>query len=78
MIPEERQSAVAHALRTAFGTTEYEDLRPLFRRYAAVTKVYPRNDDLVASHNDVKPENIVFDGDRVWLVDWEVAFLNDR
>lgn len=50
----------------------------LFRRYAAVTKVYPRNDDLVASHNDLKPENIVFDGDRVWLVDWEAAFLNDR
>jgi hypothetical protein len=26
----------------------------------------------------LKPENILFDGSRVWLVDWEAAFLNDR
>ncbi len=51
----------------------------LFRRYAFVVKVYPRNDsDLVASHNDLKPQNIRFDGNRIWLVDWESAFLNDQ
>jgi Ser/Thr protein kinase RdoA (MazF antagonist) len=51
----------------------------LFRRYADLMKVYPRNDaELVASHNDVKPQNMVFDGERLWLVDWEAAFLNDR
>jgi hypothetical protein len=51
----------------------------LFRRYAEVVKVYPRNDsDLVASHNDLKPQNISFDGERLWLVDWESAFLNDE
>ncbi len=50
----------------------------LFRGYAAVVRVYPRHDaDLVASHNDLKPQNIVFDGERLWLVDWEAAFLND-
>ena len=50
----------------------------LFRLYASVTRVYPRNDaDLVSSHNDLKPENILFDGNQVWLVDWEAAFLND-
>ncbi len=50
----------------------------LFRRYADVRKVYPRHDTaLVASHNDLKPQNMVFDGDRVWLVDWESAFRND-
>jgi thiamine kinase-like enzyme len=32
----------------------------------------------VSCHNDSKPENIVFDGQRPWLVDWEAAFLNDR
>lgn len=46
--------------------------------YARVTAVYPRHDDLVASHNDIKPDNVLFDGRRVWLVDWEAAFLNDR
>jgi thiamine kinase-like enzyme len=51
----------------------------LFRRYADVQKVYPRDDtELVASHNDLKPQNILFDGNRIWLVDWESAFLNDQ
>jgi len=44
-----------------------------------VAKVYPRNEaELVSSHNDLKPENVLFDGERVWLVDWEASFLNDR
>ena len=31
------------------------------------------------SHNDLfKPDNILFDGARLWLVDWEAAFQNDR
>jgi thiamine kinase-like enzyme len=51
----------------------------LFRQYEPVKSVYPCNSsDLVACHNDLKPENFLFDGDRVWLVDWEAAFLNDR
>jgi aminoglycoside phosphotransferase (APT) family kinase protein len=51
----------------------------LFGRYEDVRRVYPRDDaQLVACHNDLKPENIRFDGTRVWLVDWEAAFLNDR
>ncbi len=50
----------------------------LFDRYAPVSGVYPRDSEMVASHNDLKPENVLFDGGRVWLVDWEAAFLNDR
>jgi len=52
----------------------------LFDRYAQVAAVYPHHDaDMVSSHNDLfKPDNILFDGHRVWLVDWEAAFLNDR
>jgi thiamine kinase-like enzyme len=52
----------------------------LFARYAQVAAVYARHDaDMVSSHNDLfKPDNILFDGDRIWLVDWEAAFLNDR
>lgn len=51
----------------------------LFEHYARVAGVYRHRDsDMVSSHNDLKPENIVFDGERVWLVDWEAAFLNDR
>jgi len=51
----------------------------VFRRYADIVKVYPRNEsELVASHNDLKPQNMRFDGNHIWLVDWESGFLNDE
>jgi thiamine kinase-like enzyme len=51
----------------------------VFTRYARVAIAYPREGpDMVSSHNDLKPENTLFDGRQVWLVDWEAAFLNDR
>jgi aminoglycoside phosphotransferase (APT) family kinase protein len=54
-----------------------ETEQPL-RLYARLASVYPRHDsEWVSCHNDLKPENILSDGDRVWLVDWEAAFLND-
>lgn len=56
---------------------EYDEF---FARYAEIAAVYPHDDiEMVSSHNDLfKPDNILFDGQRVWLVDWEAAFLNDR
>ena len=32
---------------------------------------------LVSCHNDPNLRNILFDGERVWLIDWEMAFRND-
>ncbi|HEY9219268.1 MAG TPA: phosphotransferase [Phenylobacterium sp.] len=32
---------------------------------------------LVSSHNDVNPGNVIFDGERLWLIDWETAYRND-
>lgn len=32
---------------------------------------------LGASHNDLNPGNILFDGTRLWIVDWESAWQND-
>jgi hypothetical protein len=56
------------------------DTEELLARYAQLAAVYPHHDpDIVSSRNDLfKPDNILFDGDRVWLVDWEAAFGNDR
>jgi aminoglycoside phosphotransferase (APT) family kinase protein len=56
------------------------DSEEFFARYAELAAVYPHDDaEMVSSNNDVfKPDNILFDGQRVWLVDWEAAFLNDR
>ncbi|CAN5126997.1 hypothetical protein BH10PSE6_BH10PSE6_34550 [soil metagenome] len=31
----------------------------------------------VSSHNDPVPGNILFDGTRLWLIDWESAYRND-
>src|SRR5882757_615732 len=32
---------------------------------------------LVSSHNDSIPSNILFDGERLWMIDWESAYRND-
>jgi len=52
----------------------------LLNRYQQVAAVYSRLDaDPAPSHNDLfKPDNMLFDGNRLWLVDWEAAFQNDR
>lgn len=52
--------------------------RDFFRGYAEASSVYPQRSEMVACHNDLKSDNILFDGATIWLVDWEAAFLNDR
>ncbi|HEX5379872.1 MAG TPA: phosphotransferase [Phenylobacterium sp.] len=48
-------------------------------RYAELAAVYRRLPaDLVSSHNDLNPRNLLYDGSRLWLVDWESSFLADR
>jgi len=60
-------------------TLPEEILTDLSEIYSKITNIYPRNSsDQVSCHNDLKPENMLFDGDSLWLVDWEAAFLNDR
>ncbi|MGH9622896.1 MAG: phosphotransferase [Bryobacteraceae bacterium] len=56
------------------------DLEELFEQYARLAAAYSSLEpDLAPSHNDLfKPDNMLFDGSRLWLVDWEAAFQNDR
>lgn len=52
---------------------------PVLGLYAVLAAGYrPREEDLVSSHNDLNPANIVYDGRRLWIIDWEAAFLADR
>jgi aminoglycoside phosphotransferase (APT) family kinase protein len=37
----------------------------------------PLDRDMALSHNDVNPTNLRYDGERVLLLDWDVAALND-
>jgi aminoglycoside phosphotransferase (APT) family kinase protein len=48
-----------------------ERLSRLAETYAAASV------GLVSSHNDPVPQNILFDGVRLWLIDWESAYRND-
>jgi aminoglycoside phosphotransferase (APT) family kinase protein len=52
----------------------------LLARHQQLAAVYARLDpDPAPGHNDLfKPDNMLFDGNRLWLVDWEAAFQNDR
>jgi len=63
----------------ASGLMSEDTTREIFRQFDRINKIYPRNPkDMVSSHTDLKPENTLYDGERLWLVDWEAAFLNDR
>jgi len=55
------------------------EIDEVFRCYEQLCSAYPRlSADMVSSHMDLKPDNILFDGVRLWLVDWQAAFINDR
>ena len=47
-------------------------------RLASIRKSYVWDpDQSVSSHNDLLPRNLLFDGERLWLIDWESAYRND-
>ncbi|KAA6457246.1 hypothetical protein DYQ86_23230 [Acidobacteria bacterium AB60] len=61
------------------GLVPQPEIDQAFAAYQQICSTYPRLDaDMVSSHLDLKPDNILFDGSRLWLVDWQAAFLNDR
>ena len=48
------------------------------QRLAEIRKAYAlRAEEYVSSHNDFLPRNLLFDGKRLWLIDWENGFRND-
>ncbi len=53
-------------------------LSPVHDNLDRIVEAYPWGSDAqVSSHNDVNPFNVLFDGERLWLIDWELAFCND-
>lgn len=46
---------------------------------AAIERVYRKIDpELVVSHGDLNPRNVIYDGRRFWIIDWQAACLADR
>jgi aminoglycoside phosphotransferase (APT) family kinase protein len=49
-----------------------------FEGLARLRAAYPWDPQAhVSSHNDPNPQNVLFDGERLWLIDWETAYRND-
>jgi aminoglycoside phosphotransferase (APT) family kinase protein len=47
--------------------------------FARIKAAYPWDAaEHVSSHNDPNTHNVLFDGERLWLIDWETSFRNDR
>ncbi len=66
----------AHVCRTGLFAPGVLDVAT--ERLAWIRKMYVWNSEhSVSSHNDVLPRNILFDGRRLWLIDWESAYCND-
>jgi hypothetical protein len=66
----------AHVRRTGLFADGLLD--PHIARLALLHKAYDAGlTSLVSSHNDCIPSNILFDGERLWMIDWESAYRND-
>ncbi len=52
-------------------------LDPHAEGLAMVRAAYRFEGPAVSCHNDPNRMNVLFDGERLWLVDWELAFRND-
>ncbi|MCF0055958.1 phosphotransferase [Dyadobacter sp. CY356] len=50
-----------------------------FTHFDKIRNKYPWHDtDNVSSHNDLNPGNITCDGEKIWVIDWDMASQNDR
>jgi thiamine kinase-like enzyme len=63
----------------ATGILPEKILTKYLKFYEELAAVYPRrNAELVSSHNDLNPGNVLFGSEQAWLVDWEAAFAADQ
>jgi hypothetical protein len=68
--------SMVNGLISGFNATGFEECLTF---YAEIRQHYPWGDtNLVPSHNDLNPGNIIFDGEKIWIIDWDAAHQNDR
>ncbi len=62
----------------ASGTFQPALLDPHQEAFERIRTAYPWNASTrTSSHNDPGVRNVLFDGERLWLIDWETAYRND-
>lgn len=59
------------------GTVLSPLMRSYLERFAEVREVLEPRLVMGASHNDLNPGNLLHDGHRFWIIDWESAWRND-
>jgi thiamine kinase-like enzyme len=72
---------IASLIQQAKASPIYTDaiFEDIFDYFDVLQSAYPFDDpDKVTSHNDLNPNNLICDGQKIWVVDWGAAFLNDR
>lgn len=57
-------------------STVFEESFDWFEKIKSV-QPFAKN-DLVFSHNDLNPNNVLCDGKKIWIIDWDTAYMNDR
>jgi Ser/Thr protein kinase RdoA (MazF antagonist) len=62
-------------IRTGFAPNILDPHAEVFERIRDAYSWSPETH--VSSHNEPNPGNILFDGTRLWLIDWETAYRND-
>jgi hypothetical protein len=67
-----KQLAGADSLPAPLASSSLQGLGRLIEGYRS------EKSDLVSSHNDLNPSNLLFDGEAILMVDWESAFPADR
>lgn len=61
-----------------FGAIDHAAIAPHLVRWTEIRDAYAWEEaEMTSSHNDLNPANLVYDGRRLWVVDWETAFRND-
>ena len=83
--PFPKDGSLLETIETLIGETKTSPLFTdrvfgnFFGYWEDIRKYYPWNDsDRVSSHNDLNPSNLLYDGKKIWIVDWDAAFCNDR
>ena len=78
--PPDATPSDAHALLTTLWSGLHDFAVPAFVASAithALAIEPPSGRAFVLSHNDVNPSNLVYDGERIMLIDWDAAGVND-